>query len=70
MARIKRTIELSDEEKQARQAAADRQTKLVERQTKLAALAEKRQKGQLKLEDIDTKLDVIIEILQDLMPPK
>ncbi|MCL6611168.1 MAG: hypothetical protein K6T66_06485 [Peptococcaceae bacterium] len=38
-------------------------------QAKLAALAEKKAKGQLKLEDMDAKLDVVIEIL-DLMPPK
>ncbi len=41
-----------------------------QRQAKLAALAEKKAKGKLTLEDVDEKLDVIIEILQDLMPPK
>jgi len=39
-------------------------------QAKLAGLAEKKAKGKLTLEDVDEKLDVIIKILQDLMPPK
>lgn len=44
--------------------------KQKQRQAKLAAFADKKAKGKLTLEDLDTKLDVIIEILQDLMPPK
>ena len=44
--------------------------KQEQRQTKLAALAEKKAKGKLTLEDVDEKLDMIIKILQDLMPPK
>ena len=39
-------------------------------QTKLAALAEKKKAGKLTMEDLDAKLDVVIEMLQDLMPPK
>jgi len=39
-------------------------------QSKLADLAGKKAKGKLTLEDVDEKLDVIIEMLQDLMPPK
>ena len=39
-------------------------------QTKLAALAKKKEQGKLTLEDVNEKLDVIIEMLQDLMPPK
>lgn len=35
------------------------------RQAKLAAIAEKRAKGKLTLEDIDEKLNVILEILQE-----
>jgi len=46
------------------------QTKRERRQSKLAALAEKKAKGRLTLEDIDEKLDVIIEMLRELMPPK
>jgi len=33
-------------------------------------LAEKKEQGKLTLEDVDEKLDMIIKILQDLMPPK
>jgi len=50
--------------------ADEKQEKQQQRQTKLAALAEKKAKGKLTLEDVDEKLDVIIKILQDLMPPK
>jgi len=39
-------------------------------QTKLATLAKKKEQGKLTLEDVDEKLDMIIKILQDLMPPK
>ena len=31
-------------------------------------LAKKKEQGKLTLEDVDEKLDVIIKILQDLMP--
>ena len=44
--------------------------KQEQRQAKFAAFAEKKAKGKLTLEDVDEKLDVIIEMLQDLMPPK
>lgn len=50
--------------------ADEKQEKQNQRQAKLAALADKKAKGKLTLEDVDEKLDVIIEILQDLMPPK
>ena len=50
--------------------ADEKQEKQQQRQTKLAALAKKKEQGKLTLEDVDEKLDVIIEILQDLMPPK
>ncbi len=36
-----------------------------QRHAKLAALAEKRAKGKLTLEDLDVKLDTIIEILTE-----
>lgn len=44
--------------------------KQQQRQAKLAAIADKKAKGKLTLEDIDEKLNIIIEILQDLQPPK
>jgi len=47
-----------------------KENKQKQRQAKLAALAEKRQKGGLTLEDIDEKLNIILEILQELQPPK
>ena len=39
-------------------------------QSKLADLAGKKAKGKLTFEDLDEKLNIILEILQDLMPPK
>jgi len=39
-------------------------------QTKLATLAKKKEQGKLTLEDVNEKLDVIIEMLQNLMPPR
>jgi len=48
----------------------EKQEKQLQRQSKLAALAERKTKGKLTLEDIDEKLNVIIEMLQDLMPLK
>lgn len=39
-------------------------------QSKLADLADKKAKGKLTFEDLDEKLNIILEILQDLMPPK
>jgi len=50
--------------------ADEKQEKQEQRQAKLATLAEKKKQGKLTLEDVDAKLDVIIEMLQDLMPPK
>lgn len=58
-------------EKEAKVVFADeKQEKEKQRRSKLAALADKKAKGKLTMEDIDAKLDVIIEILQDLMPSK
>lgn len=50
--------------------ADEKQEKEKQLQAKLATIADKQAKGKLALEDLDAKLDVIIEILQDLMPPK
>jgi hypothetical protein len=43
----------------------DRKDCQRQRQARLAALADKRAKGRLTLEDIDAKLDIIIEMLQE-----
>ncbi|MGB9826795.1 MAG: hypothetical protein ACPLRU_08980 [Desulfofundulus sp.] len=48
----------------------EKQVKQEQRQAQLAALADKKAKGKLTLEDLDAKLDVVIEMLQDLMPPR
>ncbi len=37
--------------------------KKEQRQAKLAAFADKKAKGKLTLEDIDTKLDIVLELL-------
>jgi len=50
--------------------ADEKQEKQKQLQAKLNALAEKKKAGKVTLEDVDAKLDVIIEILQDLMPPR
>ena len=50
--------------------ADEKQEKEKQLQAKLATIADKKAKGKLALEDLDAKLDVIIEMLQDLMPPK
>lgn len=43
-----------------------RQKRREERRTILVALADKKKAGKLTLGDIDTKLDIILEILEDL----
>lgn len=50
--------------------ADEKQEKQKQRQAKLAALADKKTKGKLTLEDLDAKLDIVLEMLQDLMPPR
>jgi len=50
--------------------ADEKHEKKQQLHSKLAALADKKAKGKLTLEDVNEKLDVIIEMLQDLMPPK
>jgi hypothetical protein len=49
--------------------ADEKQEKEKQRQGKLDALANKKAKGKLTLEDLDTKLDIIIELLTE-KPPK
>lgn len=44
--------------------ADEKYEKQNQRQSKLAALADKKAKGKLTLEDIDEKLNIILEILQ------
>jgi len=50
--------------------ADEKQEKQKQRQSKLNALAEKKKAGKVTLEDVDAKLDVVLEILEELMPPK
>lgn len=38
-----------------------------QRQAKLAALVDKKAKGKLVLEDIDAKLDIVLEMLEELL---
>lgn len=47
-----------------------KQVKQEQRQARIKAITEKKATGKLSLEDIDEKLDIILEMLQDLMPPK
>jgi len=66
-----KVVKVDNDVKEARVTFADeKQEKQQQRQVKLAALNEKKEQGKLTLEDVDEKLDVIIKILQDLMPPK
>lgn len=48
----------------------EKEIKQEQRQTKLATLAGKKAKGKLTLEDIYEQNQIIIEMLQDLMPLK
>lgn len=48
----------------------EKQIKQEERQTRIATLADKKARDKLTLEDIDEKLDIILEILQDRKPPE
>lgn len=43
----------------------DDTVKKEQRRTKLAVIADKKAKGKLTLEDIDEKLNIILEILQE-----
>mgnify|MGYP001399901315 CR=1 FL=1 len=47
--------------------ADEKQEKQKQRQTKLSALADKKAKGKLTLEDVDEKLDVVLEMLEELV---
>jgi hypothetical protein len=46
----------------------EKQLRQEQRQTRIAKLADKKAKDKLTLEDIDEKLDIILEILQDRKP--
>ena len=66
-----KAVKVDNDVKEFRVTFADeKQEKHQQRQTKLAALAKKKEQGKLTLEDVDEKLDMIIKILQDLVPPK
>ena len=45
-----------------------KQIKQEQRQARIKAITEKKATGKLSLEDIDEKLDIILEILQDRRP--
>ena len=45
----------------------EKEIKREQRQAKLAAFAEKKVKNQLKLEDVDAKLDMVLEMLEELL---
>jgi|GEM_PF-2822362 hypothetical protein len=47
--------------------ADEKQEEQKQRQAKLAVLADKKAKGKLALEDIDAKLDVVLEMLEKLL---
>ena len=74
MSKLEFKVEIPAEEKERRQKEQQmreqREARKQQRQSKLAALADKKAKGKLALDDVDAKLDVIIEMLEDLMPPK
>jgi hypothetical protein len=46
----------------------EKQIKQEERQTRIKAITDKKTKGKLSLEDLDEKLDIILEMLQDRRP--
>jgi hypothetical protein len=48
----------------------EKQLRQEQRQTRIAKLADKKAKDKLTLEDIDEKLDIILEILQERKPPE
>ena len=63
-----KVVKVDNDVKEVRVTFADeKQEKQQQRQAKLAALAKKKEQGKLTLEDVDAKLDVIIEMLEDLM---
>jgi len=47
--------------------ADEKQEKGKQRQAKLAAIADKKAEGKLTLEDVDAKLDVVLEMLEELL---
>ena len=44
--------------------ADEKQEKQKQRQSRLATLADKKAKGKLTLEDVDAKLDIVLELLE------
>lgn len=49
---------------------SEAQKKQEQRQARLAALAEKKANGNLTLEDVDEKLDIVLEMLEELLKVK
>lgn len=64
--KINEAYRVKEEKERLKQIRKKQEEKCQQRQARLAALAEKRAKGRLTLEDIDAKLDIIIEMLNDL----
>jgi hypothetical protein len=68
VAKIATKMEIPEEVKEIRrkeeQLRLEREKKKQEYQNKLAVIADKKNKGKLTLDDIDTKLDIILSILQ------
>jgi len=48
----------------------EEQIKAEQWQARLAALAEKKANGNLTLEDVDVKLDIVLEMLEELLKVK
>lgn len=64
--KINEAYRVKEEKERLKQIRKKQEEKCQQRQARISALAEKRAKGRLTLEDIDAKLDIIIEMLNDL----
>ncbi|GAB7389005.1 hypothetical protein BSNK01_28430 [Bacillaceae bacterium] len=64
-ARIEEAYRRKEEEERSEKKRQERENRKQQLQAKLAALAEKQKQGKLTLEDIDAKLDLIIEMLSE-----
>ena len=47
--------------------ADEKQEKGKQRQSRIAALSKKKKVGKLTMEDLDAKLDVVLEMLEELL---
>lgn len=55
------------EDKERKRLIAEKQEKTCQQQALLVTIAEKRSKGNLTLEDIDDKLNIVLEKLDELL---